>query len=591
MSPTTSFVAMVLLVPISVFSLVYCFSASIEPAKTYPTTALIEEALRNRRRRAIQPMVEDENKDGDHLPPPPPMHKGNKTNVTGEVANGLARSDLTPFQHDPLDRTQRSIRLLTVLPDLSNAGLIQCHIWHDTVDAAYDCLSYVWGSDQVQKQILLNGKRCTIRKNLWDFLGVARTKYANPPRVFWIDALCIDQNSILERNHQVAQMGAIFANAVEVIAWFGHNPNISRAFEFWLNLEERGLITAGQVWRLWDGERNERRACWSQVLAHSYWRRAWITQEIYSARRFIILAGNLEVEPARLSTLRMMLPGVNKRGSADHPTGWGWGPRKGKWSGPRVVNTYLEVLYKKPYAGKSRLIDLLHELPRRVSEIPRDRIYSLLSIASDASAVPVDYAGSDHHLLLRLLNLYRSSMCLCLWTNLVNTLEIKPAPSLDTALGLSPQVFKLSLIDGETFPELRWTRNTPNLKCQNCGEDFEKKWVRTYKLSTTHICELPRLQHVFLYRCSGGGSAHYTIGRIHGTPEFEVNRVEIMELPMGDAEARFSRFNVYITATVLAGLVSPPDRNFEAHIPFGMCANALEGRGTLEILDRVDESM
>jgi hypothetical protein len=69
-----------------------------------------------------------------------------------------------------------------------------------------------------------------------DFMVVARTKYATPMRTFWIDALCIDQDSIAKRNPQVAQMGRISASASEVIAWFGipsPSPVLSQPVENW----------------------------------------------------------------------------------------------------------------------------------------------------------------------------------------------------------------------------------------------------------------------------------------------------------------------------------------------------------------------
>jgi hypothetical protein len=127
------------------------------------------------------------------------------------------------FQHKPLDRTKASIRLLRILPDLSSSSLTECEIWHADTNAEYDCLSYVWGPEGDDYGMLVNGKDYRIRENLWEFLNVARTKYRNLPRTFWIDALCIDQESTLERNHQVAQMGAIYSKAQEVIVWLGYS--------------------------------------------------------------------------------------------------------------------------------------------------------------------------------------------------------------------------------------------------------------------------------------------------------------------------------------------------------------------------------
>ena len=37
----------------------------------------------------------------------------------------------------------------------------------------------------------------------------------------FIDALCIDQSDIAERNHQVRQMGDVYRAAKAVVAWLG----------------------------------------------------------------------------------------------------------------------------------------------------------------------------------------------------------------------------------------------------------------------------------------------------------------------------------------------------------------------------------
>ena len=38
-------------------------------------------------------------------------------------------------------------------------------------------------------------------------------------RTIWIDAICIDQNNVLERNHQVRNMVRIYAQAEHVLIW------------------------------------------------------------------------------------------------------------------------------------------------------------------------------------------------------------------------------------------------------------------------------------------------------------------------------------------------------------------------------------
>jgi len=40
-------------------------------------------------------------------------------------------------------------------------------------------------------------------------------------RIFWIDAICINQNDDIEKGHQVASMAKIYAKVSGVIVWFG----------------------------------------------------------------------------------------------------------------------------------------------------------------------------------------------------------------------------------------------------------------------------------------------------------------------------------------------------------------------------------
>ncbi len=39
----------------------------------------------------------------------------------------------------------------------------------------------------------------------------------------WIDAICINQNDVLEKNHQVAMMGEVYSGAAEVLVWLGED--------------------------------------------------------------------------------------------------------------------------------------------------------------------------------------------------------------------------------------------------------------------------------------------------------------------------------------------------------------------------------
>jgi Heterokaryon incompatibility protein (HET) len=83
----------------------------------------------------------------------------------------------------------------------------------------YEALSYVWGSQEDLRTILLENKEFSITNNLFVALQLLRRK--DTDRYIWIDALSINQNDIEERNAQVQNMRNIYTEAQMVIACLG----------------------------------------------------------------------------------------------------------------------------------------------------------------------------------------------------------------------------------------------------------------------------------------------------------------------------------------------------------------------------------
>lgn len=196
------------------------------------------------------------------------------------------------FKHDPLSSEDGSIRLLCLRMDDQNPGIVKCTMRHATTTTRYTCLSYRWGDDLPANPILVNGTEFLVRSNLFSFLATAaksewqkkvqrlcgpERSEAYEERWFWIDALCIDQQNSTERNHQVQQMGKIFASAEQVFIWLGNTAN--------RNLLSQCLVALPQ-----DAYSVE------EILFNEYWRRAWVTQEVVLARRAILLANKEAVE-------------------------------------------------------------------------------------------------------------------------------------------------------------------------------------------------------------------------------------------------------------------------------------------------------
>ncbi|KAJ1324125.1 HET domain-containing protein [Microdochium nivale] len=84
----------------------------------------------------------------------------------------------------------------------------------------YQALSYVWGHSMSKTPILLNCQDVHVTVNLE--LALRLLRHVEKEVVFWIDALCINQSDMAERNDQVGQMREIFEQAENVVAFLGH---------------------------------------------------------------------------------------------------------------------------------------------------------------------------------------------------------------------------------------------------------------------------------------------------------------------------------------------------------------------------------
>jgi hypothetical protein len=293
----------------------------------------------------------------------------------------------TTFRHTPIDHAQSSFRLVEVAPSLSSDGLIQCQLSHTVIRrAAYVCVSYRWGPAAPCREILINDQLHTVRQNLFEFLEVLRTKTGMLPKL-WIDALCIDQQDNLERNHQVAQMGQIFFQAQKVFIWLGQMPSIRGVLQSLKTNWQTGTYDDLNIVR----SSNELR---THLYENEYWNRAWVTQEILLARRIDVL---LDIETYDFIDLFRSL----KSYYLVHD--------------PSFKASPLSPFFTKDYytVQESDIVFLLHRFRRKHCEIPKDRVYSLLSLCSQRSTIDVNYDASEIHVAQQVLKSCTKPLCLC----------------------------------------------------------------------------------------------------------------------------------------------------------------------------------
>ncbi len=132
----------------------------------------------------------------------------------------------TIFRYERLERTE--IRLLRLQPcdgrghikPLSgNLKIIRLPEYNESVPTRFEALSYFWGDEAADRTLSIDNTLFLIKPNLEAALRMLRKKAVE--RLLWIDAICINQADLNERNEQVRIMSSIYRRASRVIVWLG----------------------------------------------------------------------------------------------------------------------------------------------------------------------------------------------------------------------------------------------------------------------------------------------------------------------------------------------------------------------------------
>ncbi|KAH6982651.1 heterokaryon incompatibility protein-domain-containing protein [Ilyonectria destructans] len=142
------------------------------------------------------------------------------------------------YIYRPLDRDNGEIRLVKLEMSADDDD-ISCELLTVPLASAppYEALSYTWGSPLNKQKILMDGTPFQVTGNLFAALQHLRNPTSlreNVPvrhqashRLLWIDAICINQEDIDERNFQVRLMWHIYAIAGQVSVWLGEEADDS----------------------------------------------------------------------------------------------------------------------------------------------------------------------------------------------------------------------------------------------------------------------------------------------------------------------------------------------------------------------------
>ncbi|KAK3684192.1 heterokaryon incompatibility protein-domain-containing protein [Podospora appendiculata] len=300
------------------------------------------------------------------------------------------------FNYPKLDYGSNSFRLLRIMPGEPDMP-IQCQLFTASLEEwrnRYLAGSYVWGIPEPIVSISINNRPFYIRQNLHSFLSVLRNTESS--LVVWVDAICIDQSSDKERNHQVALMALIYKEASKTVAWLGPETQNSRQYVEYVDQHADHVNQYVDTWNInetasdskTDDERQLVGRNFSQFMESEYWYRIWTFQELVLAQDIVLLWGSSRME------WDQFIQFIGRAAFGNDP--------KTEFDMPRVHDKALELeqLQGLRRGFKSRcLLDLVYDINvtggRQCSRI-HDRIYGLLGIVTCGHELersfPIDYS-------------------------------------------------------------------------------------------------------------------------------------------------------------------------------------------------------
>jgi hypothetical protein len=261
----------------------------------------------------------------------------------------------------------------------------------------YEALSYTWGSNEKSHVIYIDGELMPVTENL--FGALQRLRYHDRPRTMWVDAVCINQEDVPERNSQVQHMDLIYKLSQKVLIWLGDaNASTEKAFAV-IKLFDKS------VWRrrglsvprtesddehffasfLPARESNVNMNAVFRLLSRPWFSRAWVIQEVSLGPDAQIVCGDFSCE---WETLSSMLDYLHKN---NLHMNLGGAPRQAQ----------LMDLLRRKFHGRSVPENPIHSLLYLLSmtrhflcQDSRDHIYSLLGLLPNKQlpSILVDYS-------------------------------------------------------------------------------------------------------------------------------------------------------------------------------------------------------
>lgn len=122
------------------------------------------------------------------------------------------------YEYEPIPPGEH-FRYLVLQPGTGKEPLLCSLVTTLLNGTQYEAISYVWGCPDRKRTIWCEGRPLKITSSLCRVLR--RLRYPDAPRQIWADGICINQDDMKEKGHQVGFMSKIYRKAHRVLLYVG----------------------------------------------------------------------------------------------------------------------------------------------------------------------------------------------------------------------------------------------------------------------------------------------------------------------------------------------------------------------------------
>jgi hypothetical protein len=310
---------------------------------------------------------------------------------------------LPRFNYDDLS-DDTNLRIVTIRAGRPESDTIDCELQEVRLKGCkFEALSWCWGKGKVKCSVRIhqNGTayQYEVPQHLYE--GLKALRLIGGDRRLWVDAICINQNNVIEKNQQVPRMSDIYGRAENVCIWLGKpadgkpEEDTRLAFEF----VENNLL---KLWNFDNLSRDKNMINhWKalvEVMKRAWFSRRWVIQEISLAPSGTVYCGRHKMEWRKFVDAVSLFVQVEEtqqrlselvRNDTDHNSEVNYFEEVPRLGASMLVKTTQDLFHRSTWGGhhmQRTLESLVSRLAIFQTSQPRDTVYALLSMARDTQA-------------------------------------------------------------------------------------------------------------------------------------------------------------------------------------------------------------